>query len=138
LYPVAVLLSLLFMIDFPFPANHSYLELIVIGFLMLLEEGEAPTRVRLEARLLDTVIRGILVIIITAGGLQKLYYGYYADGTFLAWVTAREERFAEVLRLVIPSDEFHRLRGLGLTEGAGPFRVESPYFLHYGGFIETS
>jgi hypothetical protein len=67
--------------------------------------------------------------VITSGGFQKLFYGHYADGTFLAWVTAREDRFAEVLRLVIPTDEFHRLRGLGLTEGAGPYRVDSAVFI---------
>jgi hypothetical protein len=129
LYLVGVILSVLFVSDLPYPANHSYLELIVIGFLILLQENAESPPGREEARLLDSVIRWILLIVITAGGLQKLFYVHYADGTFLAWVTAREDRFAEVLRLVIPTDEFHRLRGLGLTEGAGPFRVDSALFL---------
>jgi len=76
LYPVGAILSVIFLSDLPYPANHSYLELIVIGFLMLLQEGAEPTQARQEARLLDSVVRWILVIVITAGGLQKLHYGH--------------------------------------------------------------
>lgn len=129
LYGVGVILSFVFLSDLPYPANHSYLELVIIGLLILLQEHDDMPQARQEARLLDSVVRWILVIVITAGGLQKLYYGHYADGTFLSWVTARESRFAEVLQFVLPPDEFRRLRGLALAEGAGPFRADSTLFV---------
>jgi len=40
-----------------------------------------------------------------------------------------------VLQFVIPADEFRRLRGLPLAEGAGPFRVDSTLFVLFSNAV---
>jgi hypothetical protein len=109
--------------QFPAAANHHYLELLCLALLLLLREEIAE-----EARLLGVALRWLLVIGLFYAGLQKLLYGYYFTGEFLAFTIPRNPHFALILGPLMPAAEFDRLGALPLAEGAGPFRVDSMRF----------
>lgn len=124
------LLLLLFVIatsiarDFPATANHHYFEAICLLLLLLLR-----TDVASEARQLTASLRFMLLCALFYSGLQKLAFGYYFGGEFLAFAVARASRFATVLAPLLPSAELARLTAIPMGEGAGPFRVAAPAFV---------
>jgi hypothetical protein len=109
--------------QFPGSANHHYLQLVCLALLLLLRDDVDP-----EVRFLTVALRWLLVVGLLYAGLQKLVWGYYFEGEMLAFTIPQNPRFAAVLGLAMPVDEFARLKGLVLQEGAGPFRVDSPLF----------
>ncbi|REJ65509.1 MAG: hypothetical protein DWQ31_17910 [Planctomycetota bacterium] len=110
---------------FPEVANHRYLEMLCILFVALFEIDRAE-----DCRSLVAALRWTFVIVLFHTGLQKLLYGTYFDGQFLAYEIAAEERFADFLKYFMSSEEYVRVRGLaGRDPGAGPFAVSSPAFL---------
>ncbi len=112
-----------FVWQFPESANHQYLQLVCIGQLLLLR-----TDIDEEVQLLVVSLRWVLVIGVFYAGLQKLLYGYYFDGQFLAFAISGNPRFAAVLQYLMSAGELERIRGLQILEGAGPFRVDSSLF----------
>jgi hypothetical protein len=120
----AAIVAVDFAWQFPATANHQYLQLLCLGLLLLLREG-----VDEEVRLLGVALRWLLVIGLFYAGLQKLLYGYYFEGEFLAFTIPQNPRFAWVLEPLMPAAEFDRIRSLSIVEGAGPFRVDSAGFI---------
>ena len=116
----AAIVAVDFAWQFPASANHHYLELLCLGLLLLLRED-----VEEEARLLGVALRWLLVIGLFYAGLQKLLYGYYFGGEFLAFTIPQNPRFALILEPLMPAAEFDRIRALPIGDGSGPFRVDS-------------
>ncbi len=110
---------------FPYTANHLYLELVCVLLLALVprdSEGEG------EAHAL-AALRWTTALVLFHTGLQKLFYGAYFQGEFLALMAGTEERFGRVFRWLLPEAELTRLSGLDRkATGAGPYRVDAPLF----------
>jgi len=132
---VAVLVVLAQLVhSMPDTANHVYLEVVVFLFLALLDPRDGP-----EATLLMQALRWFIAIFFAYTGIQKVVYGYYFDGQFLAYMAATEDRFALVFQYLIPAAELERLQAfneVALADGrhqvaidAGPYRVNAPLFV---------
>jgi hypothetical protein len=108
---------------FPFGANHLYLELVCLACLSLV--GGAA-RARDEALAL-AALRLVTALVLFHTGLQKVFYGLYFRGEFLAFMVGSDERFGRAFAWLLPADELARLSGLDRRQtGAGPFRTDSP------------
>jgi hypothetical protein len=103
---------------FPLSANHYYLEILYALFLTV------PRSLPEEEDLVLKAVRSTVVLGLIASGLQKVFHGYYFGGEFLCFMMAHDPRF-EVLRPLVPAQEFLRLQALERGIGAGPYRVES-------------
>lgn len=112
-----------FALQFPGNPNHQYFQLVLLSLLLLLRD-----EVDAEVVLLTTALRWLLVTGLFYAGLQKLLYGHYFDGEFLAYTITQNERFALVLQHLMPAAEFERISAIVIGEGAGPFRVDSIFF----------
>ena len=112
-----------FVLQFPANPNHQYFQCVLLAFLLLLREDVDP-----EVTQLTRTLRWLVVVGLFWAGMQKLLYGHYFDGEFLAYTVTQNDRFAAVLQHAMPASEFARLRGMPIQEGAGPFRVESGLF----------
>jgi len=109
----------------PITANHIFLEFLCLALLGLLHESRIQ-----ERDLAVKALRWLVVIMLFHSGFQKLVYGYYFDGQFLAYATATEDRLACFFRFFMPADEFARLRSLrDAALGMGPYRVNSALFV---------
>jgi len=127
-------------VGLPMTANHVFLELVVLSLLAFLDERRTG-----EGTLLLQGLRWVTVVLFFYSGLQKLLYGYWSDGQFLAYVAATEERFGLVLGPLMPAAELERLRSYNaaLAEpgvwsvpiGAGPYRVDSLTFVLLSNFV---
>lgn len=110
---------------FPEVSNHRYLETLCVGALACFDLSKSEER----STLLE-FLRWSLVIVFFHTGLQKLIYGTYFDGQFLAYEIAVSDRFAMLFQYFLPAEEFERIRSLGgRVPGAGPFAVQSAFFL---------
>ena len=96
----SVLLLVEIAITVPFTANHVFLEFLCLALLSVLDERDER-----EAELLLPAFRWLVGIFFFYTGLQKVLYGYYFDGQFLAYLAGTEDRFATVLGLIIPAEE---------------------------------
>jgi hypothetical protein len=85
--------------------NHVAVELCLLFFLALLDERDEG-----EARLLLPSLRWFIAVFFFYTGLQKLFYGYYSQGQYLAFAAATEERFTWLFRHLIPAAELARLQ----------------------------
>ena len=121
---VALGLAMQVLATFPLTANHLFLELVCFVPLALLDENDDN-----EGRLLVQALRWTTIIVLFYSGLQKVLYGRYFDGQFLAWVTANDGRFAQLFQFIIPAREFQRLLAIVPEVGAGPYRVDSVWFV---------
>jgi hypothetical protein len=75
-------------------------------------------------------LRWLTVLVLFHTGLQKLLYGHYWRGDFLAFMVGRGERFADLFRWILPPAEIARLASHDpFREGAGPYRVSEPLFV---------
>ncbi len=119
----AAVVAIDFASQFPANPNHQYFQLVLLALLILLREDRDEEVVWLTAALRWLLVGGLF-----HAGLQKLLYGHYFDGEFLAYTITQNDRFAMVLEPLMPAAEFERLRSLGIREGAGPFRVDSLAF----------
>lgn len=120
----AVALVAEIVLAFPRNANHHWLALVLLALLTLFAAGRPG-----EDVLLLQGLRWIAVIGLVWAGLQKVLYGYYFGGEFLAYAVARSARFAEFFALLVPADELARVRALEYGPGAGPYRIDSPLFV---------
>jgi len=119
----AAVVAVDFVSQFPANPNHQYLQAVLLALLLLLRASRDDEVTRLAAGL-----RWLLLVALFYAGLQKLLYGYYFDGEFLAWTVTQNQRFAAVVGRLMPAAELERLSHLVMQEGAGPFRVDSAFF----------
>jgi len=111
-------------LTFPLTPNHFYLEGYAAVLLALPGPGGRDAPLALAA------LRWLVAIVLFHTGLQKLLYGHYLHGDFLAFMVGRGDRFAALFEWVLPDAEVARLTGYQpLQEGAGPYRVASPPFV---------
>jgi len=104
---------------FPQPANHFYLELLCVLVLCLVGRDD-PAGEALALR----GLRWLTAVVLFNTGLQKVFYGHYFRGDFLALMAANQDRFANLFRFVIPADDLARLASYEVhRSGAGPYRV---------------
>jgi hypothetical protein len=112
-------------VTFPMSSNHFMLELLNVLLLISFDGNSAE-----ERRLQLVGSRFITAIVIFYTGVQKVLYGTYFEGQFLAHAMATRESFAKVFELAIPAEEFSRLVNSRPERfGSGPFVVRSPFFL---------
>jgi hypothetical protein len=117
-------LALQLALTFPLTNNHWFLEGYAVALLAL--AGPAGR----DAPLVLSGLRWLTAIVLLHTGLQKLSYGHYLAGDFLAFMVGRGERFAALFQWVLPAEEVARLQGYQpLHEGAGPYRVAQPLFV---------
>ncbi len=109
---------------FPLNANHHYLLLLCLALCAFFDHGDEQ-----ERGLLLSSLKWMAFIGLFYAGIQKVLYGYYFRGEFLAYAIAQNERFSSFFGWLIPADELTRLKGLTIGEGAGPYRVDSPRFV---------
>jgi hypothetical protein len=111
---------------FPFTANHLYLELVCV---LLLAVVRSSSRGEDEA-LVAQGLRWTAALVLFHTGLQKVFYGSYFRGEFLAFMIGAEERFARIFQLLLSSEEVARLTSLDRKQtGAGPYRVDQALFV---------
>ena len=108
--------------QFPFAANHHYLELGILALGTLFDD-----RRKGEAQLLLQSCRWLVATVLFWAGLQKILHGYYFGGEFFSYAISQEARFAQIFGLLLPSDELLRLQSYGQPAplGAGPYRTTS-------------
>jgi uncharacterized membrane protein YphA (DoxX/SURF4 family) len=125
----------------PEGTNHVAVELALLFFLGLLDERDEQ-----EGRLLLPSVRWFVAIFFFYTGVQKLLYGYYTQGQYLAFAAGTEDRFAALFRWFLPGAELERLQSYnevvqstgeplqirpGVMRpriGAGPYIVDSMLF----------
>jgi hypothetical protein len=111
-------------LTFPLTPNHFFLELLAAALLAL--AGPAGR----DAALVLSGLRWLTAIVLFHTGLQKLSYGHYFTGDFLAFMVGRGDRFAELFRWLLPAAEVARLESYDpMRGGAGPYRVTAPLFV---------
>jgi hypothetical protein len=120
----AVVVAIKFAWQFPMNANHDFLEFVSILFLVLCNPVLPE-----EKRLVLAALRWVVLIVLFSAGLQKVLYGYYFGGEFLAMAVAVDPRFGGLFALLVPGDELVRLTSLQIAPSAGPYRVDSPLFV---------
>jgi hypothetical protein len=103
------------------PANHVYLELVLLAVYALLD----PERDG-EAVLLACALRWVVALLLFWAGLQKVLYGTYFRAEFLCWMIAQRPAFAAALGFLLPADELARLAAAGAQAvGSGPYRTHA-------------
>jgi hypothetical protein len=117
-------LALSVALAFPFNANHQLVQGLLLVALALARPDEDADR-----RDVLRTARWIAVAVMFWAGTQKLLWGFYFGGEFLAWRVAVDPGFAEVFRFLMPQAEWQRLLALESVEGAGPYRVDSLLFV---------
>ena len=110
---------------FPAAANHA--GLLALVFVVLATFDVARDEEALAAR---ATLRWLTVIVLFSTGLQKVLYGTYFHGDFLAWQLAHDERFLSFLQFTVSGEEIERLRRLadGATD-LGTYRSSDPMLL---------
>jgi hypothetical protein len=110
---------------FPAAANHSGLLALVLLALAIFDP-----RVDDEALWARAALRWLTAIVLFSTGLQKVLYGTYFHGEYLAWELAHDPRFLSFLRFVVSAEEVERLRQLASgAAGLGTFRTTDPMLL---------
>lgn len=109
----------------PLTHNHFFVELYAALLLAL----PAPSRPESS----DPVVAGLrwmTALILFQTGLQKVLYGVWFQGEFLAFMIGQSERFSSLFHLLFPAEEIARLQSHDpLQTGAGPYRVDSVVFV---------
>ena len=104
----------------PQTPNHYLLLATSLVFLALMDL-ERPQ----EQQLCLQALRWQTAVMLFYTGFQKLTWGTYFHGDFLAWRIATDPIFAQPFEAVMPAAELARLRDLGGGQvGAGPYRSE--------------
>ena len=109
---------------FPENANHQYLGVLVAAALTLAPDGDDESAVPVLQAL-----RFIVPIGFFWAGFQKVFWGYWFGGEFLAVRISTDSSFAMVFAPLLSADEYARLASLVPGIGAGPYRVGEPLFL---------
>jgi hypothetical protein len=117
-------LALQLALTFPLTPNHWFLELYAVALLALVGRSGR------DATLALCALRWLTALVLFHTGLQKLLYGHYFAGDFLAFMVGRGDRFAALFQWLLPAAEVARLQAYEpLHEGAGPYRVAQPLFV---------
>jgi hypothetical protein len=103
----------------PASSNHLLLELVILSLLCLLHREREFERYALIGS-----YRWLVFLLMAYSGLQKVAYGTYFDGSFLA-TQIDVPRFAEFFERVLSDEEVARIRHAALDDPPGPFRFES-------------
>ena len=118
-----IVLLVRFVSEFPLVSNHSYLEGILLSLYLWIDSS------RLEEReLFLQACRWLTVIIFFYTGVQKLWYGEYFDGRYLAYLSTIAPRTRAGFELFVSSEELSRLVSYGTQPGSGPFVINSTIF----------
>jgi len=84
----------------------------------------ADRRSRPDRALALQGLRWLAAIVLFHTGLQKLLYGHYFHGDFLAFMVGTQERFARLFQFLLPAAEVARLQAIDPWQtGAGPYRT---------------
>lgn len=106
--------------SFPDVGNHQWLHWLSLALLTFMNLG-LPAQQQLAL----AAVRWMAVIVFFYTGLQKVLYGLYFKGQFLAYVIGTEDRFSSFFGLLLPQSEVDRLKSLGgPVVGAGPYQFE--------------
>ena len=117
----AGMVFLIHVLLFPNAANHMMLLLLGLIFLAFFEIDQDD-----EAVMALASLRWMTLIVLFSTGLQKVFYGTYFQGEFLAWSIAHWDRFADLLWVAGSADEVDRLRRLATgARDAGVYRTQS-------------
>jgi hypothetical protein len=117
-------LAIQLVLTFPLTNNHWFLELYAVALLALGGPGDR------DAPLVLSGLRWLTAIVLFHTGFQKLSYGHYFQGDFLAFMVGRGDRFAAFFAHLLPAAEVARLQGYQpFQDGAGPYRVAQPLFV---------
>lgn len=110
---------------FPYIANHTFLRLFALVLLALADPGSLR-----ERRLVHAALGWMTAIVLFYTGFQKVAYGTYFQGQYLAYMVSLTDRFAQAFEWLVPSGELSRLKAIGLpVPGAGPYTVDGTAFL---------
>ncbi len=120
---VLIVLLVRHVTTFPIVSNHSYLEFILISLYCWIDSSRAD-----EKELFLQTCRWLTVIIFFYSGVQKLWYGEYFDGRFLAFLAAISPKSRMALDLLIQPEELTRLVSYKMQAGSGPFLIDSVIF----------
>jgi hypothetical protein len=116
-----IVMALRFSQTWPTQPNHYGLFTLALFLLAVLDlEKEDEQALGLQA------VRWLTVITLFFTGAQKLLYGTYFHGEFMAWKIAIDEHFAKPFRYLLTETEYSRLRALdGMRFGSGEYRPDS-------------
>ncbi len=109
--------------DFPSVANHSFLELLLLSLYLWIDSSKTE-----EKELFLQACRWLTVIIFFYSGVQKLWYGEYFDGRYLAYLAGMADRSTTAFEFLIPLQEMARLISYKREAGSGPFLIDSAIF----------
>ena len=111
-------------LTFPLTPNHFFLEVWATALLAFADPaGESDA-------LVLAGLRWLTAIVLFVTGCQKLAYGHYWHGDFLAFMVGRGDRFADLFAWVLPADEIARLGSYdAFRGGSGPYRVANLPFV---------
>ena len=116
---------------FPAQPNHYFLPTVLC--LIYAITGLATAE---QQRLALQATRWFGAILLFYTGVQKMIYGTYFHGEFMAWKIAVDDAFAAPFRAVLPSAEWERVRALGGADfHLGP---QSPYRIRFRPFVLMS
>jgi len=111
-------------LTFPLTPNHFFLEVWATALLAFADRAGAADALVLAG------LRWLTAIVLFVTGCQKLAYGHYRHGDFLAFMVGRGDRFADLFAWMLPADEIARLGSYdAFRGGSGPYRVASVPFV---------
>jgi len=110
--------------DLPRAPNHGWLEVSL--FLVLLLVGIETHRNR---RAVLGACRWMALTAIFASAFQKLAYGGYTNGAYLAYLMANSPKTTWLLSWMTTPAELERLIALGTEPGDGPYLIRSPLWV---------
>ncbi len=104
--------------SFPNIANHSYLEFVCVSLICFADRSSTAGQ-----RVLMQSMKWLPAILFFYAGLQKILYGTYLHGTYLAFLVATNSaNTVSFFQWIIPPDELTRLLQ---TEFPGPYLFSS-------------
>ena len=121
--PILALPPLLFRLywTFPWVPNHAFLVFVCVLLLATLDPDRDD-----EGVLLLQSLRWITIVVLFYTGFQKIVYGYWFRGEFLAWMISHGvDNWRSTFGWMVPSDEMARLTSLTYDPDSGPYRFTS-------------
>jgi len=110
-------------ITFPRVSNHSYLEVVLLTLYCWIDDSRDD-----EQDLFLQACRWLTALIFFYTGVQKLWYGQYFNGRYLAYLAAVAPKTGTAFELLVRPEELARLMGYKREVGSGPFLIDSTFF----------